>query len=263
MIYTEKYVSKMIKEFENGKLYKGDCLEIMKDLADKSVDMILCDLPYGTTACKWDTIIPFEALWEQYERIIRDNGAIVLTASQPFTSKLIMSNIDLFKYTWVWNKTYPANYPLAKKQPMKIHEDVCVFGKGNAYNPIMTKRDKPIRKGSNKGASVFNKGLEKEEYKGKIYEYKYPESIVSFPTRKEGAKIHPTQKPVPLFEYMISTYSKEGDVVIDNCSGSGTTGIAAINTNRNFILIEKDDSYFDLSANRIEEHIINQQGSLF
>ena len=240
---------------ELNKIYNEECLEGMKKIEDKSIDMILCDLPYGTTACKWDTIIPFELLWEQYERIIKDNGAIVLTASQPFTSALVMSNPKLFRHSWVWNKRYSANYPLAKIQPMKIHEDIVVFSKKRAnYTPIMTKRDIPIKKGTNKGAEVFDCGLDKEDYVGKIYDEKYPESIIFFPTRQEGKKIHPTQKPVALFEYLIKTYSNEGEVVLDNCMGSGTTAIAAINTNRNYIGFELDEEYYKASLNRIEEH---------
>ena len=241
---------------ENIELYKGDCLEIMDKLIAEGVkvDAIIADLPYGTTACKWDTIIPFDKLWEQYERIIKPNGAIVLTASQPFTSALIMSNKKLFKYCWVWNKRYPANYPLAKKQPMKIHEDIVVFG-GNAYKPIMELRDKPIKKGANNGADVFQKGLERDDYKGKIYTHKYPESIITFPTRQEKERISPTQKPVALFEYLIKTYTNENETVLDNTMGSGTTGVACVNTNRNFIGIEKDEKYFEIAVNRINSYV--------
>lgn len=240
---------------ELNKIYNEDCLVGMKKIPDKSVDMILCDLPYGTTACKWDTIIPFEPLWEQYERVIKDNGAIVLTASQPFTSALVMSNPKLFRHSWVWNKRYSANYPLAKIQPMKIHEDVVVFSKKRAnYTPIMTKRDIPIKKGTNKGAEVFDYGLDREDYVGKIYDEKYPESIILFPTRQEGKKIHPTQKPVALFEYLIKTYTNEGEIVLDNCMGSGTTAIACLNTNRNYMGFELDEEYYNIANERIKKH---------
>jgi site-specific DNA-methyltransferase (adenine-specific) len=253
----------MVKDFENGKLYKGDCLEIMKELADKTVDMILCDLPYGTTACKWDTIIPFEPLWEQYERIIKDNGAIVLTASQPFTSALIMSNPKLFKYTWVWKKTKATGHLNAKKMPMKNHEDVCVFGKGIiTYIPQGTVSGvfKTSRKPRTKETDyVYG---EQKEYKTSTTG-SYPKTVIEFANPSGKGQLHPTQKPVPLFEYFISTYTEEGDIVLDNCSGSGTTGIAAINTNRNFILIEQDGNFFDISSKRIEEHIESQKGSLF
>ena len=240
---------------ELNTIYNEDCLEGMKRIPDGSVDMILCDLPYGTTACKWDAIIPFEPLWEQYERIIKDNGAIVLTASQPFTSALVMSNPKLFRHSWVWNKRYSANYPQAKNQPMKIHEDIVVFSKKRAnYTPVMTKRDIPIKKGANKGAEVFHSGLDRKDYVGKIYDEKYPESIILFPTRQEGKKIHPTQKPVALFEYLIKTYTNENETVLDNCMGSGTTAIACINTNRNYIGFEMDEEYYKASLERIEKH---------
>ena len=231
-------------------LIKGDCLVEMQNIPDKSIDCIICDLPYGTTACKWDNVIPFEPLWAQYKRIIKDNGAIVLFGSQPFTSALIMSNPKQYSYNWVWNKRYPANYPLAKKQPMKIHEDILVFG-GN-YNPIMVERETPIKKGANKGAKVFQKGLERKDYEGKIYTHKYPESIITYPTRQEKT-FAPTQKPVPLLEYLIKTYTNEGDLVLDNTCGSGSTGVAAVNTNRNFIGIEMDDKYFEIARKRIED----------
>lgn len=229
-------------------LIHGDCLVEMRSIPDKSIDMILCDLPYGTTACKWDVVIPFDLLWEQYKRVINNRGAIVLFGSQPFTSALIMSNVKEFSHSWVWNKRFAANYPLAKKQPMKIHEDVVVFGHG--YKPIMVKRDKPIKKGTNKGAQIFNKGLENPLYKGKTYVEKYPESIINFEKRKEHS-YSPTQKPVALLEYLIKTYTLEGETVLDNCMGSGSTGVACINTKRNFIGIEKDDKYFEIARARI------------
>ena len=236
-------------------LLQGDCLELMKDIPDGSVDMILADLPYGTTACKWDTIIPFEPLWEQYERVIKDNGAIVLTASQPFTSALVMSNPKYFRHSWVWNKRYSANYPQAKNQPMKIHEDVVVFSKKRAsYTPIMTKRDIPIKKGANKGAEVFHRGLDRKDYIGKVYDEKYPESIIFFPTRQEGKNIHPTQKPLALFEYLIKTYTNEGETVLDNCMGSGTTAIACLNTDRQYIGFELDKDYYNIAQDRIKNH---------
>ena len=231
------------------KLLHGDCLELMRDIPDKSIDMILCDLPYGTTACKWDVVIPFEPLWAQYKRVIKDRGAVVLFGSQPFTSALVMSNVREFSHSWVWNKRFAANYPLAKKQPMKVHEDVIVFG--GKYFPIMIEREKPIKKGANKGASVFNKGLENKSYLGKIYTEKYPESIINFPTRGEKSYA-PTQKPVALLEYLIKTYTLGGETVLDNCMGSGSTGVACVNTNRQFIGIEKDDKYFEIAKQRIE-----------
>ena len=233
------------------KLLHGDCLELMKDIPDKSIDMILCDLPYGTTQCKWDSIIPFEPLWKQYERVIKDNGAIVLTASQPFTTELIHSNLKLFKYCWVWNKKKAGNIFLAKYQPMKIHEDIAVFSKkAHKYNPIKTPRDK-IKRSKNYGTGEAMGGDRKKE--DKVYEYtdKNPVSIIEVSNAVQKGKIHPTQKPVELFEYLIKTYTNEGETVLDNCMGSGTTGVACVNTNRNFIGIELDDKYFEIAKERI------------
>ena len=231
---------------ELNKIYNEDCLIGMKDIPDKSIDMILCDLPYGTTACKWDTIIPFEPLWEQYERVIKDNGAIVLTASQPFTTKLIDSNIDLFRNCWVWNKKISGNPLLAKHQPLKVHEDICVFSKKrHNYYPQMRK-GKMRKKGGGR-SKLFDM-----EMSAKYSDEYYPISIIEFSNAKRG--VHPTQKPVALFEYLIKTYTKEGETVLDNCMGSGTTAIAAINTGRNFIGFELDEDYHKASLDRIEEH---------
>jgi site-specific DNA-methyltransferase (adenine-specific) len=239
-----------------NKIYLGDCLDLMRKIDNKSIDMILCDLPYGTTSCKWDTVIPFEPLWEQYNRIIKDNGAIVLTASQPFTSALVMSNLKMFKYCWVWNKRFPGNFTLAKYQPMKIHEDICVFSKDTAlYNPQMIQRDKPIRNGANKCTSEsakFSSNSRQEGFK-KVYTEKYPESIVCISNRSEKRGLHPTQKPVPLFEYLIKTYTNKGDLVLDNCIGSGTTAIACLNTERKFIGIEKEKKYIDIAISRVAD----------
>jgi site-specific DNA-methyltransferase (adenine-specific) len=238
-------------------------LELMKDIPDGSVDMILCDLPYGTTACKWDTVIPFEPLWEQYERVIKDNGAIVLTASQPFTSALVMSNPKLFKYEWIWEKAVGSNFASLKYQPMKEHESVLVFGKGRTtYNPIMQERKGSGAKSLNYSNTVSKSKNEKGEVyggikrnrDGKIYEkLRNPSSVQFFnnriPSDRGG---HPTQKPVALFEYLIKTYTNKGETVLDNCMGSGSTGVACINTGRNFIGIELDEGYFDIAQKRIE-----------
>ena len=241
-------------------LWQGDCLELMKKIPDKSIDMILCDLPYGTTACKWDTIIPFEPLWEQYKRIIKDNGAIVLMASQPFTSKLVMSNIKMFKYEWIWEKTCGSNFCTVKYQPLKQHENVLVFCDGKiSYNPIMQEREgsglKRIKSPylSNTVAGEYVNKL-KTNVKGKQYpDLKYPSSIQYFNERNKDRGYHPTQKPVALFEYLIKTYTNEGELVLDNCAGSGTTGVACKNLNRNCILIEKDKGYFVIAQERITQ----------
>ena len=231
---------------ELNKIYNEECLEGMKKIPDKSIDMILCDLPYGTTACKWDAIIPFEPLWEQYERVIKDNGAIVLTASQPFTTKLIDSNIDLFRNCWVWNKKISGNPLLAKHQPLKVHEDICVFSKKrHNYYPQMRK-GKMRKKGGGR-SKLFDM-----EMSAKYSDEYYPISIIEFSNAKRG--VHPTQKPVALFEYLIKTYTNEGETVLDNCMGSGTTAIACINTNRNYIGFELDEEYYKASLDRIEEH---------
>jgi site-specific DNA-methyltransferase (adenine-specific) len=236
-------------------VFHGDCLEIMKSIPEGSIDMILCDLPYGTTACKWDILIPFENLWKEYNRVIKDNGAIVLTASQPFTTVLINSNLKMFKYCWVWNKRFAGNFVLAKYQPQKIHEDICVFSKKtHQYIPQMTIRDKPIKMGKNRSESgSVNLSKAKDEYIGKVYDKKYPESIIEYNVRT-GRGLHPTQKPVALFEYLIKTYTNAGNLILDNCAGSGTTAIACINTNRKYILIEKEQKYFDIINERIEKH---------
>jgi len=247
---------------KSGMLLFGDCLDWMPKIPDKSIDMILCDLPYGTTACKWDTIIPFDKLWEQYERIIKDNGAIVLTASQPFTSKLVMSNIDLFKYEWIWNKNKGSNIMLAKKQPLKIHENILVFG-GKNYNPQKTKVDGKIRdqrkekkKLNRADGAVTPKGFIKyaDDYDPSL---KYPVSIQYFANHREKEQVyHPTQKPILLFEYLIKTYTDEGMIVLDNASGSSTTAIAAKNINRKWICIEKELKYCEISKKRIQEQNI-------
>lgn len=236
----------------------GDCLELMKDIPNGSIDMILCDLPYGTTACKWDTIIPFDKLWEQYERIIKPNGAIVLTASQPFTSALVMSNPKLFKYEWIWEKSKASNFLLAKKQPLKAHENILVFGKGSVvYYPQKTE-GKPFNKGNRKhdngiATEVYNKipnaGIEIINEDG----MRNPRSVQYFVTAESEGKLHPTQKPTWLFGYLIKTYTNEGELVLDNTAGSGTTAIACINTNRNFIGIENNMDYFNISLKRMEE----------
>jgi len=239
-----------------NKVHLGDCLELMKDIPVGSIDMILCDLPYGTTACKWDVIIPFAKLWEQYERIIKDNGAIVLTASQPFTSALVMSNPKIFKYSWVWEKNKASNIFMSKYAPMKKHEDVCVFYKNKPFfSPIKVPRSESgrsraeyLHNPSNTGKREFIKGFKQTESIKYDEDLKNPESIIYF---NNEVGLHPTQKPVALFEYLIKTYTNEGDTVLDNCAGSGTTGEACINTNRNYILMEKEQKYFDIINDRL------------
>jgi len=230
----------------------GDCLVEMPNIADKSIDMILCDLPYGTTACKWDTIIPFEPLWEQYKRIIKDNGAIVLTASQPFTSMLVMSNLKMFKYELIWDKAKPSTGLHAKTQPLRQHENILIFGNPKYY-PIMEKAKERIDKPrvANNGEAFGGKEILRQHLNKGL---KYPRSLLKISNADQNNRLHPTQKPVALFEYLIKTYTNEGDTVLDNCAGSFTTAIACENLKRNWICIEKEQKYCDRGRKRIEEN---------
>ena len=244
-----------------NEILHGDCLKLMPSIPDKSIDMILCDLPYGTTACKWDAVIPFKELWEQYERIIKPNKAIVLTASQPFTSALVMSNPKMFKYEWIWQKTRFSGNLNATRMPLKAHESVLIFANTKApYYPIKTEAPEHlIDKRKNVNPSIVKDGGAYNGSKGFVNIRKkddgtrYPTTIQIFKNPNNNS-LHPTQKPVELVEYLIRTYTNEGDIVLDNCSGSGTTAIAAINTNRNYICMEKDHKYYDLSIKRVEDH---------
>jgi len=236
------------------KILLGDCLELMKDIPNGSIDMILCDLPYGTTACKWDTIIPFDKLWEQYERIIKPNGAIVLTASQPFTSALVMSNPKLFKYEVIFKKNIPSNPLLAKKQILKYHENICVFYKTQpTFNPETKNRTEGnFRK--NKKAEYEQRGVfgnTKMTAGDGEKEWVFEGSVIEIISRDR--RLHPTQKPVELFEKLIRTFTNEGDLVLDNTAGSGTTAIACLNTNRQFIVMEKEQKYYDIILKRVED----------
>jgi site-specific DNA-methyltransferase (adenine-specific) len=239
-------------------IWCGDCLELLNDIADKSVDMVLCDLPYGTTACKWDTVIPFEALWTQYKRVLIPTGAILLTASQPFTSTLVTSNLKGFKYSWVWEKNRGSNFASTKYQPMKEHEDVLVFAYGKTtYNPQPTlrseggkSRSKYVINPSNTGKRDVYGGLAAVGVCAIDPIFRCPRSIIKFNTE---VGCHPTQKPVALFEYLICTYTNAGATVLDNCCGSGTTGVAAYNTNRNSIQIDISQEYCDIARKRLED----------
>lgn len=232
-------------------LHLGDCLEVMKQIPDGSVDLILCDLPYGTTACKWDTVIPFEPLWAQYRRIAKRNAAIVLTASQPFTSALVMSNPCEFKYELIWHKERPSAPGVAKFRPLPQHESVLVFGDGRTtYNPQMG-RGEPYRVASTAGGEEHAFGFSGKPFVRVNNGERFPTSVLPFKTQRRNT--HPTQKPVALMEYLIRTYTNEGDLVLDNCMGSGTTGVACANTGRRFIGIEQDPKYFLIAAQRIQE----------
>lgn len=254
-----------IARVSHSTLVNADCFDVFPFIEDKSIDMILCDLPYGTTACKWDTIIPFEPLWAEYERIIKDNGAIVLTASQPFTTALIASNMRLFKYEWIWEKSTSAGFVHAKNMPLKRHENICVFSKAPMghisqlgdrrmrYNPQGLKNVDRIHKRPSTGmVNVIGKRpSHKKEFK--VTKEGYPNSILKFSQGNNG-NVHPTQKPVALMEYLIKTYTNEGDTVLDNCMGSGTTNLACIKLNRKSIGIEKEKEYYDVAVRRLSSY---------
>ena len=232
-------------------LLQGDCLELMATIPSGSVDMVMCDLPYGATACKWDSVIPFAPLWAAYKRICKPNAAVVLTASQPFTSLLICSNLEAFRYQWVWEKEQGVNFQLAKVQPLKVHEDVVVFGfVSPRYHPQGLQPCCILKSNRGKGGRLGHVG---SEVRREAYEQTakgYPRSVIKF-GRERG--LHPTQKPVALMEYLIKTYTNEGETVLDNTMGSGTTGVACGNTGRRFIGIERDPAYFQIASDRIEK----------
>jgi site-specific DNA-methyltransferase (adenine-specific) len=234
---------------ELNQVHKGDCLELMPLIPDKSVDMILCDLPYGITACEWDSVIPFEPLWEQYKRVIKDRGAVVLTASQPFTTDLICSNRAWFKYCWVWDKKLAGNGIQAGNQPLKIHEDVVVFGQKIDFKEVITKGKRRIKNGVKDRHGLYGNA----ESKKVVNDVYHAKSIIEFSIAGDRLiRTHPTQKPVALFAYLIRTYTDEGDTVLDNCIGSGTTAVAALNTGRNFIGIEQSAEYVEIARKRID-----------
>lgn len=256
---VEAEIKMLIPDDLFNKVICDDCLLAMERIPDKSIDMILCDLPYGITACKWDKIIPFDLLWGHYRRIIKARCAIVLTASQPFTSALVMSNVDMFRYEWNWIKSISTGFCHCKNAPLKNHENIIVFSDGVVshrhltknrmeYNPQdLVKVDKPNRRGS----LGFSGTMERKNHSNS-----YPTEFTGYPRtslffKNDGNTLHPTQKPVALFEYLIKTYTNEGDIVLDNCAGSGTTGLACRNTNRNFILIEKEPKYVEIINSRI------------
>ena len=240
----------------NISLYHGDCLDIMRQLPEHSVDCVICDLPYGMTACKWDSVIPFDALWEAYKRVCNKDAAIVLFGSQPFTSALVMSNPKIYKHNWVWQKNRGSNFACVRHQPMREHEDILVFCYGkHVYNPIMQDRSCG---GKSRIMYKFNETHRSDIYgtltggcARNVSKQRVPSSIQKFNTE---VGLHPTQKPVALCEYLIKTYTNEGMTVMDNCMGSGSTGIACLNTKRNFIGIEKDKNYFEVAKKRIQEH---------
>ncbi len=247
------------------RLLQGDCLNLMKDIEDQSIDMILCDLPYGTTVCKWDNVIPFDKLWKQYERIIKHNGAILLFGTEPFASKLRCSNLKLYKYDWYWKKTRPSNFFQAKFAPLNDMEIISVYSFGMTnnkskkpsikYYPQGIKKIDRFQKNSNTGGKVQNNTHTSWDKRNPIYHQTttgYPKNYLDFPNDTKTS--HPTQKPVALLEYLIKTYTNENDLVLDNCMGSGSTGVACLETKRDFIGIELDISYFNIAKERIHNH---------
>jgi site-specific DNA-methyltransferase (adenine-specific) len=234
-------------EIGGGQFLHGDCLELMRDLPSGSVDMVLCDLPYGTTQNKWDSVIPFDALWEQYWRVCKPNAAVVLTAAQPFTSALVMSQIQYFKYDWVWQKGKPTGHLNAKKQPLREKEDILVFCKGQTvYIPQGTSPTSHMVKRTNRGNYGDMSKTTEQTVTG------YPTNILPF---RSETGFHPTQKPVALFEYLIRTYTNPGELVLDNTAGSGTTAIAAENAGRRWICMERDPDYYAAAVGRVWDHV--------
>ena len=258
---------------QNVTLYRGDCLEVMPTLEDGSIDMVLADPPYGTTACKWDAVIPFAPMWEQLKRLCKKNGAIVMTASQPFTSALVMSNVGMFKYCLVWRKTRGSGFINAKNKPIASHEDVVVFSEGTTANrsprrmnyypqglihaPYHKKRNKPMT--AKEGGFLGTRPSHVAEYD--VEYVNYPTSVINVSNPNNGL-VHPTQKPVALMEYLIRTYTNEGGTVLDFTMGSGTTGVAAVNLGRRFVGIEMDEKYFEVSSTRIQAAITQKESML-
>ncbi|WP_434779228.1 DNA-methyltransferase [Neisseria sp. Ec49-e6-T10] len=257
------------------KLYLGDCLKLMSNIEDSSIDLILCDLPYGTTQCDFDKIIPFAPLWEHYKRIIKNNGAIVLTAQSPFDKLLACSNLDMLRYEWIWEKTAATGHLNAKKMPLKAHENILVFSELEhehllvfyknlpIYRPQKTSGHKPVNSYTKHKSDGLNYGQTKTGISGGGSTERYPRSVIRIPTDKQKSALHPQQKPVALMEYLINTYTNKGDIVLDNCMGSGTTGVACLQTKRKFIGIEKDPKYFEIAQKRLTNEISKLKADLF
>lgn len=251
-------------KIKRGNFLVGDCLELMKDIPDASVDMILCDLPYGTTACKWDTVIPFDRLWKSYQRVCKKDAAIVLCAAQPFTTALISSNITKFRYCWVWRKPKPQGFMNAKKRPLKDTEDIVVFSYGReSYTPQgTTPTTRTVKNTGTKNSRGAKENEDKTSANNSIKDAEYTQTVTDYPrtiidfSNARNDQIHPTQKPVALFEYLTRTYTNRGDLVLDNCAGSGTTAIACENTGRQWICMEQDKAYAHVAIERIKANPI-------
>lgn len=239
-----------------NKIYNLDCLEGMRDIPDHFVDAIICDLPYGTTRNTWDCIIPFDALWDQYRRIIKNNGVIILFGQGMFTAQLMMSNPNWWRYNLIWHKTQPSGFLNAHRMPLRAHEDICVFYKQlPVYHPIMTKGVRKTSSADSKSRSVKTTNYGPHKLTDYDSDIRFPTSVISMSKDIQHSAIHPTQKPVALIEWLINTYTDKGNVILDNCSGSGTTAVACMNTDRRYICYEKDAAYYYLSIDRIEKYI--------
>ena len=244
-------------------LWHGDCLDLMKDIPDKSIDCIICDLPYGVLSLMWDSVIPLDKLWEEYNRVLKRNGVVCLFGTEPFSSYIRMSNMKMYKYDYIWVKTKAGNFASCRKVPMKCHENISVFyDKGITYNMPNLHKIKPIKNGrKNKGANAKQCSGRENYYQ---CESGFNESVLYYSNKSgKGYSYHPTQKPIGLIEYLIKVYSNEGDLILDNTAGSMTTAIAAINTNRRCICIERDDHYFEIGSDRVKKHIQEQKMKLF
>lgn len=236
-------------------LMLGDCLKRMNEIPDGSVDLVLCDLPYGTTACKWDSVIPFDALWVAYNRVIKKGGCVSLFGAEPFSSFLRLSNLNNYKYDWIWEKNTGTNFLHAKRMPIRYTENIHVFMNGTSkYNPQKTQGHIPTNSGIGSHKGSLYSGKNKFDYKGGNTD-RYPKNIIKFNSVNNYARVHPTQKPTELLEYIIKSYTNEGETVLDNCMGSGTTGVACANTNRKFIGIEMDEGYFNIAKDRITDAV--------
>lgn len=245
-------------ENSNYELWHGDCLELMDNIPDKSIDCIITDLPYGTTRCKWDVVIPFEPLWKQYDRVIKDNGAVVLFGTEPFSSHLRLSNLKNYKYDWIWDKIKGTGFLNAKRQPMRNHELISVFYKKQCtYNPQKTYGHKMKKSYRRKELQTEVYGKTKNDYTYESTE-RYPRSIQVFSTDTQNSSLHPVQKPVALIVYLIKTYTNKGEIIFDSCAGSMTTCIAAINTCRKVICIEKDKEIFETGRDRVMEYMVKR-----
>ena len=236
-------------------LVNADCFDVFPFIVDKSIDAIICDLPYGTTACKWDSVLPLDKLWIEYKRVLKDGGCLVFTATQPFTTTLIASNLKMFKYELIWDKVLPTGFGIAKYQPMKQHENILIFGnEKTTYNPQKVKRDKPRTYNRTHKFYAGSENLQKHDGKDRVLEYYEPRSIQVFSNANHKNKQHPTEKPIELMEWLIKTYTNEGDTVLDNTMGSGTTNLACLKLNRKSIGIEKEKQYYDVAVRRLSSY---------